>query len=136
VTIRRFYNKANLSDKIIILLYILAFTGATSNHIQDIIKGGLFPYIKWNVPFFLNFYWTSLTLLDPLSIGILLINIRTGLWFYLAVMVSDVAVNIYSNAVYWKVPLILQTALLLQIVFLLFLILTFKRIYAAADDKK
>ncbi len=132
MTIKKFFLKSNLPNKIILIIYIFSFTGAACNHIIDLIKGGLFPYTRGNVPFILNLYWTSLTLLDPLSIGILFLNIRTGLWFYLLIMISDVAINLFSNTFYWKVFLIYQPALLMQMVFLLFFIITFKRIYKSS----
>jgi len=126
MTIIRFFQKSNRFDKVILSVYILAFSGAAYNHIH-VLKGGWFPYNRWNEPFIFNFYWTSLTFLDPLSIIILLFNLRVGLWLYLAVMVSDVSINLFSSFVYWKIPIFQQYALISQILFLLFLIVTFKR---------
>jgi len=84
---------------IVILIYILGFLGATYNHVMDLVHGGLFPYQKMtpNVPSWLNIYWTLLTILDPLSILLLVCTIDIGLLMYLIVITSDVIIN------YWYV---------------------------------
>ena len=111
--------------KIILAVYIIAFASATWNHLADIIAGGLFPYDKfWEVPWWMNVYWTSLTILDPLAILLLLFYLRPGLFMYFVIMVSDVVINLYANHTYWHIPLPDNFFLLCQVLFLLFLCVT------------
>ncbi len=123
------WKSARTADRIIILIYILAFTGASYNHIADLARHGLFPYTSlFGVPPALNIYWTSLTLLDPLAILLLFLRPRAGCLFYLLIMLTDVPINIYANMVYWEQPLFESPGLIMQIAFLLFLLLTVGRI--------
>jgi hypothetical protein len=84
----------------------------------------------------MNIYWTSLTILDPIAILLLLLSVEIGCMFYLAIMFSDVAINIYANIVYWKQPLIQSYRLILQTAFLLFLAITIGRIYKLIVKQK
>lgn len=128
MNLRKHWKTASPADRIILLIYILAFSGATFNHVSDLVEFGLFPYSEmYGVPAFMNIYWTSLTLLDPLAILVLLLHVRRGCILYLAIMLSDVAVNIYAEIKFWKQPLTESYGLILQVAFLLFLLLTVAR---------
>jgi len=136
MTIISFWRNKNTIEKIVICVYIIAFFGATYNHIADIVKGGLFPYTNWwNVPMSMNIYWTVLTILDPIAIIILSINIYIGYWLYLLIMISDVCINIFAELVYWKQPIKQSSGLIMQIGFLLFLSLTGLKIIKSSKKK-
>lgn len=120
-----FHRPYPLWIKIILAVYMIAFAAATWNHVADIITAGMFPYDQfWDVPCWMNVYWTSLTLLDPLAIVVLLFYLRPGLLFYFLIMFSDVAINIYANYTFWKIPFLENYFLASQVLFLLFLCVT------------
>ena len=99
--INRSINENRWYDTVILIVFILAFTGATCNHVMDLVSGGLFPYTKrWGTPASLNLYWTSLTILDPLAIAALIINVRVGYVVSLCIMLTNVSINLYANANY------------------------------------
>ncbi len=114
----------------ILLVIALAFLVAACNHAVDMFKNGLFPYAKlYNAPEALNYYWSSLTLLDPLAVILLIYNVRAGLILALCIMFTDVPVNLYANAMYWRLPSYKNYFLVMQILFLMFLLLTASRIW-------
>ena len=120
-----FHRPYPLWIKIILAVYMIAFAAATWNHAADIMTAGLFPYDKfWDVPCWMNVYWTSLTILDPLAIMVLLFYLRPGLLIYFIIMFSDVAINVYANYTFWNIPLLEHFFLLNQVFFLLFLCAT------------
>lgn len=90
-----FSTKKSYVLKILLIVYLLSFLGATYNHAMDLIKYGLFPYQRLNssVPVWLNIYWTLLTLIDPLAMALLLYCIDVGLVLYGVVIISDVCIN-------------------------------------------
>ena len=90
-----FKRKDEYLIKILLLIYILSFLGATYNHIMDLFKYGLFPYqkINQNVSLFLNIYWTMLTLFDFIAILVLVFFIDIGLLLYGIIIISDVIIN-------------------------------------------
>ncbi len=73
-------------------VYVCAFAVATICHVYDIVRGGWLPYTKYGLA--LNVFWTSLTLLDPLTIVLLLYCPRAGLCLALLIISVDVAVNL------------------------------------------
>lgn len=92
--INQFTKKNRRLDSAILIAFVLAFTVATFNHVMDIMRGGLFPYSKWyGASESLNFYWTSLTLLDPLAIVLLIYNVRAGYILAFCIMLTDVPIN-------------------------------------------
>jgi hypothetical protein len=128
--INRFMHENRWFDSIILVVFILAFTGATYNHMMDIVSGGLFPYTKkWGTPESLNLYWTSLTILDPLAVATLIINVRAGYVVALCIMFTDVPVNLYANTYYWSLALHKNYHLLMQTAFLIFLLITIRRVW-------
>ncbi|MFZ5940358.1 MAG: hypothetical protein ACOYXB_07270 [Bacteroidota bacterium] len=128
MNIRVTWKESSPADRIILVIYILAFAGATFNHVSDLVEFGFFPYsAMYGVPAFMNIYWTALTLLDPLAILVLLLHVRRGCLFYLAIMLSDVTINLFAEIKYWKQPLTESYGLILQVAFLLFLLFTFSR---------
>jgi hypothetical protein len=71
---------------------VSAFAVATICHVLDIARGGWMPYTQYALG--LNVFWTSLTLLDPLAIALLLYRRRAGLCLALLIITVDVAVNL------------------------------------------
>lgn len=63
-------------------------------HLVDLVQHGLYPY-GW-APTWLNLYWTSLAVLDPLAAVLLLGGRRRGADLACAIMVTDVAANWYA----------------------------------------
>ncbi|HEV7694437.1 MAG TPA: hypothetical protein VGO52_26610 [Hyphomonadaceae bacterium] len=49
-----------------------------------------------HAPPWMNVYWTSLALFDPLTVILLWTRRRYGVWLGIAVMVTDVAINSYA----------------------------------------
>ncbi len=79
MNLKMFFKLTNqLSLKIILVLYIISFIIGTYNHVVPFIIGGLHVYQlqNINVPNWLNYYWSSLGILDPLAIIILSVNIN------------------------------------------------------------
>jgi hypothetical protein len=124
--IPEYFKKGKLSVKILLVIYVLSFLGASYNHVADVAAHGLFPYqrLDANVPGWLNVYWTALTVIDPLSVLMLAMHIPLGLLFYICVMVSDVAVNYWFYGYYYGLRSCLNFHMICQLLFLLFLLAT------------
>src|SRR5712675_2403708 len=71
----------------VLIIYAFCLTGAGLNHTRDIINGGWLTY--GSVSTALNWYWTSLTVLDLLDTTLLFIQPKAGLLLTLAIIVSD-----------------------------------------------
>lgn len=85
----------SLAEATILGAYLAGFGAATYFHASDVIRRGLFPYVLAPRP--MNVFWTSLTLLDPLVIVLLVTGRRRlGLGLAALVMAADVAVNCYA----------------------------------------
>lgn len=63
-------------------------------HITDLLRHGLHPY-PW-APDWLNLYWSSLAVLDPLAALLLIGGKRRGVDLACGIMVTDVAANWYA----------------------------------------
>ena len=132
----RYIKENRWFDAFMLVFFISAFAVATCNHAMDIISGGLFPYTKkWGTPEIFNLFWTSLTILDPLAILALLLNVRAGYIFAIVIMFFDVPINLYVNQKYWSLPIQENYALMMQIAFLLFLLSTVRRVWKLTDSK-
>ena len=137
MTLKHFIRETKWSDRLVLAIFILALSIATINHITDLVVGGMFPYTKGSgAPEIINIFWTSLTLLDPLAIAILVVNIRAGYLFAIGIMLIDVPVNLYAaaNGFLGLLPGreyngLENIGVPLQIAFLLFLLLTVRRIW-------
>jgi hypothetical protein len=115
------------------IVFVMAFAGATHNHAMDIVRGGLFPHAnRFGSPESLNLYWTSLTVFHRLAILAAIFNVRIGCVFALGIMHTDVPINVHANAVYWSLPIYKNDALLLQTAFLVFLLLTIRRVWRSS----
>lgn len=83
------------AEATILAVYLAAFAIATASHASDLVRWGFLPYDFAPRP--LNAFWTSLALLDPLVIGLLVSGRRRlGLALAASVMAADVAANSYA----------------------------------------
>lgn len=103
------------SGRAVVAVYVAAYAAATAFHAADIIRWGLLPYRFAPLP--LNIFWTSLVVIDPLVIALLLLGWRrSGIGLALATISADVAVNSYAlfglGYSEFSVSLQLQTAFL------------------------
>ncbi len=67
----------------------------TAVHVVQLAAAGGTPYP--GMPGWLRAYFVSLTLLDPLTAGLLLLRRRSGVVLAVAVLVSDAAANGWAN---------------------------------------
>jgi len=118
--------KKSYALKILLIIYLLSFLGATYNHVMDLIKFGFFPYqrLNSNVPVWLNIYWTLLTLVDPLAIVLLLYFIDVGLVLYGMVIVSDVLINYWFMISTKGLSSLMNFGQISQLLFLIFYLAT------------
>lgn len=72
----------------------LLLVGAVA-HVTDLLLHGLQPY-DW-APTWLNLYWSSLTLLDPLAAALLISGKRRGTDLACAIVTTDLAANWYAT---------------------------------------
>ena len=76
-------------------VWCLGFAVGTVVHLSDILIYGLWPYTY--APTWMNVFWTSLAVLDPLVVMLLIRRLRTGLVAGTLVMIADLAVNTYAG---------------------------------------
>jgi hypothetical protein len=81
-----------MKNKYIFILYIVILTVGTVFHIIDIFHFGFLGYTF--APLVINIYWTSLTLFDFLTVTLIVRRIKWSVYFALAIIVSDVIINI------------------------------------------
>ncbi len=109
--------------RIIFAIYILGFTYGTRNHIVDICNDGLLGYTY--VPLPINIYWTSLTVLDPLAIILLLFSPHSGMVLSMFIMATDIAINMSVGLYYYfQTGIFTLDRLHLQICFGIFIFVT------------
>lgn len=72
-------------------LWIAGFAIGTVSHVLDLATAGLDVYAGH--PLALRAFWVSLTVLDPLVIGLLARRFRAGVGLGIAVILADIAVN-------------------------------------------
>ncbi|AXE39598.1 hypothetical protein [Acidipropionibacterium virtanenii] len=77
--------------RIVLVIWIAGFLVGTASHVLDLVAGGLNTYAQF--PTGLRIYWVCLTILDPLTITLLVLRRRTGIVLALAVILSDISVN-------------------------------------------
>ncbi len=76
---------------VILVVWIAGFLIGTASHVLDLIAGGADTY--GDFPSGLRVFWLSLTVLDPLTVALLLLRKRAGIVLGLVVILSDIAVN-------------------------------------------
>jgi hypothetical protein len=67
------------------------------SHVSDLLRAGWHAYPT--MPGWLNLYWDSLAVFDPLAAVLLLLRRSAGVYVAVAVMITDVASNWYSACV-------------------------------------
>lgn len=105
----------------------LCFLIGAFNHARDVFYGGWLPYHYVDFP--INFYWTALLPLDLLAALLIWVAPRIGAYLGVSIMVSDVAVN--SWVVWGAGDGPLAQALLLQAIFLVFVLVTYTTVAMA-----
>jgi hypothetical protein len=135
---RFFQIQGNRTQKVYLVIYAIAYLGATYTHLSEVFTHGYFPYQRLdpNVSFWLNVYWTSLTLLDPLSIVILLINIQLGLFSYATIIITDVLINFSFAIQHYGFGSLLNFFQISQLSFLIFFAVTSPSIYSQIHKTK
>jgi len=128
-----FSTKKNYMVKILLIVYVLSFLGATYNHAMDLVTYGLFPYQRLNssVPLWLNIYWTVLTLIDSLAIVLLVWFIDVGLVLYGVVIISDVLINYWFMITTKGLFSWVNFGQISQLLFLIFYLATVRYIHKA-----
>ncbi|RPK83643.1 hypothetical protein [Streptomyces sp. ADI98-10] len=76
-----------------VIAAVLILVGGVA-HVVDLVRHGLWAH-AW-APGWLNLYWSSLAVLDPLAAVLLLRGKRIGLDLACGVMVTDLAANLYA----------------------------------------
>ncbi|MGZ2412288.1 glucose dehydrogenase [Sphingomonas sp. F9_3S_D5_B_2] len=77
------------------VVYALCLAGACVNHVRALLVYG---WWREGVPLGTTIYWDSLTLLDPLAALLLFVRPRAGVALTIAIIVSDVAHNVWFEA--------------------------------------
>jgi hypothetical protein len=113
----------SLSSRHARLIWALCLAVGTCTHVASLIYG-------WNdrVPAPSAVFWNALTVLDPLAAVLLFLRPRMGVALTLAIMLSDVAHNVWAigafGAIAW--PVVVQAA------FLVFVLATARLIWRDA----
>ena len=110
--------------KLVFTIYSICFLVGTYTHAAGLLKWGFLPF---PVPLATGIYWDALTLLDPLTAGLLWWRPKAGIRLALAIMVSDVCNNtfIYLGGYFGPpVPNMVPLSLLEQALFGLFVFVT------------
>lgn len=126
------FKRLSSKTKVILTIQSISMLGGASTHLVWSVNNG-FLSEKYNAPFFTMVFWDSLTFLDPLAAVLLIVKPKTGLWLTAAIIVVDVFHNsillpLLSAREYFDVlSLLLRNWMIIcQLVFLLFVLLTFK----------
>lgn len=112
-------------DQVTALIWTACFSIGTFTHACDIWVGGWLPYNFMPLPF--NIFWTALLPLDFITVLLLWVRRRVAVVLGVAIMIADVLVNSYTVFVAGYIAM--QIPLLLQTLFLLFVLLTASRLW-------
>ena len=77
------------------VVYAVCLAGATINHVRAVLTYG---WLRHDVAMITAVYWSSLTLLDPVAALLLFIRPRVGVALTVAIILSDVAHNLWFRA--------------------------------------
>lgn len=81
-------------DRLVVGVLVAGFMIGTATHVVQLISVGWVTLPT--APVWMNIYWASLAVLDPIAAMLLLRRRRAGLVLGLAIMVSDVAINLHA----------------------------------------
>ncbi len=101
------------------MLWIVGYLVGTTTHVTDLILGGVDTYSDFPMP--VRLFWTSLTIVDPVVVILLLLRRQAGVVLGVTVIVIDVAVN---ATVYFTLGGLSPFGLLNQTLFGLFVLAT------------
>ena len=80
----------------VLAVYLIGFAQGTGAHVRDLVRGGIHAYSS--VPqAWIQVFFVSLVLLDPLVVVLIAFVRREGIWLAAGVMVLDVAANWIGN---------------------------------------
>ncbi len=102
--------------------YIICFFTGGFIHCVDIYNGGFLPYRS--LPFWLNVYLTSLSIIDITAALLVIIRPKIGIWMIIVIITSDIALDIYANQVFWRIPFLENYRLLLLCIVGLYILIT------------
>jgi hypothetical protein len=95
-----------LVARVVLGLLVLGLLVGTATHLENIVRTGLVP--RPELPIACNLFWSALTVLDPLAVGVLLLRPRAGVLLVLAIMAVDLTVNVATLGMTW--PVVAQLA--------------------------
>lgn len=101
------------------LIYAVCLVGAFYNHARIIVAYG-FGWNYGGLPFFVCYFWTALTFIDPLAAILLMTKPILGLILTVAIIVFDVTINSWVGMTYG----IDIASFIAQVLFLIFVIST------------
>jgi hypothetical protein len=97
---------SSVATRVVLGLLVAGLLVGTATHLENIVRAGLVP--RPELPIACNLFWSALTLLDPLAIGVLLFKPRAGVLLVLAIMAVDLTVNVTTLGINW--PVVAQLA--------------------------
>ena len=108
--------------------YAVCLLGATFNHARLLVQHGLF-WDYGDVPLASAVFWTSLTLLDPLTVILLFVHPNVGVVATGLIIVADVVHNLWIIARYtlphrFLITMMTDPFVVSQVVFLVFVAMT------------
>lgn len=119
--------------KVVLFVQSIAMLMGTSTHVTWVIQNG-FLSEKYNAPLWNMLFWDSLTFLDPLAAILLFLRPKTGIILTLIILVVDVIHNnlFYFDELYTRNLGLAEWTeeywmILGQIIFALFVLLTFRK---------
>jgi len=125
----------NKKTKYFLIIQAIGMLMGTLTHMQWVIKNG-FLSDNYNAPVLTKIFWDSLTFLDPLAAVLLILKPKIGLILTLIIITLDVIHNnvfymdeLYINAPTLKIWIQKYWMILGQIIFGIFVYLTFRYNY-------
>jgi hypothetical protein len=124
------FNKLRTEVKIILAIQTLSMLGGASTHLLWTMKNG-FLSPQYDAPLLSMIFWDALTFLDPIAALLLIFKPKFGIYLTAAIIVIDV---LHNNIL---LPLltnreieieITNWMIVSQLVFLAFVVLTFKTV--------
>lgn len=121
------FSKINKRNLIIISIYIIGFSIGTISHSIDIVLMGFLGYTF--APFILNVFWTSLVLIDPLTILLLFLKFKPAIWLAAIIMILDISINLIYGL--YSSQYLILLGLTTQIPFGIFVFITANRLHGS-----
>jgi hypothetical protein len=72
-------------------IWLIGFLVGTTTHTADLIFGGVDAYSGF--PLGVRLFWVTLTILDPLTVALIVFRRRSGIVLGIVVMIADITVN-------------------------------------------